>query len=151
MENSQKSKTWPEKVIGQLMETHIPIPVGRSRPGYKDPDLYIVVGAKSGMPMCFIPFFDEHGKHILSDEHLGFFTQAHHRLDNGRPVQIFDRSTALYLIGQHAISQSLFAADSIEYIGDKEAKEEAVQETLMLMPVFGAMIPQCITSNSTEK
>lgn len=125
MENSQK---WPKKVLEALYPKDPKNPVCPKNPEAMS-QYYIVVDAATNEPQYF-DFYD-------NPDYLGSFIPADEKQMEHNPVCIFDKETALFLIGQHAIHVTV----SEDWCVD-------TAPMFRLFPVFGAMIPNCLTSKT---
>lgn len=123
----------PEKVKGALFDYH-----KDSEKSYTM-HFFLVINAQTGRPQNFAKVFDDNNIPTLG---LGGFMDAYLEVDELAPVEIYDRETALYLIGQDAIHRSLCP--------DRFRDEVNDAPIFRLVPVFGAMIPYCVTLKDAQ-
>lgn len=123
----------PEKVKGALFDYQKDLEKSYTM------HYFIVINAQTGRPQNFAKVFSDHNIPSLG---LGGFMDAQLDIDELAPVEIYDRETALYLIGQDAIQRSLCP--------DRLRDEVNDSPIFRLVPVFGAMIPNCVTQNDAQ-
>lgn len=112
------SRKWPKKFLNAIP----------NRGSRLAPQFYLVIDAATNEPQCFEYHKDE--------EYMGAFYPAKEDLEENDPVCLFDRETALFLISQHAVYMTITDGWCIDHA-----------PMFRLLPVFGAMIPDCLTSN----